>query len=383
LGFGDGTDTIGISPVTHTFNINPSSGQTTIGLVMWSPDSACTATKTNNLNIHPVIADFTSSSVDSIWCINEVNTLINQSQNATSYSWNLGNGTTFSGMNPPAVSFSAPGAYNISLAVNDISTGCQDTIEKVITVPPLPQAVATGGDTCQGFSVQLFASGGSHYLWQPSAGLSNDTIPNPVASPAVSTTYTVQVTDINNCSVSKTAPVIIYQPPPEIHMDTTSVIGSPVVVGYAMPDPGYIYTWTPSIYLSCSDCPTPMSHVLENTNYDFLVTDNYGCFSVTSTYNFIVLPVISIDVPTAFTPNGDHENDVIYVNGWGIKRLIDFKIYNRWGQLVYESSDITEGWNGYFNGELQPQDTYVYQAEVETWLDGKKLQKKGMFELIR
>ena len=166
-------------------------------------------------------------------------------------------------------------------------------------------------------------------------------------------------------------------------MDTTIVIGSPVLIGFEMPDPGYIYTWNPSTYLSCSTCPIPLSHVLENTNYNFTVTDGAGCFTVTSTYDFIIKPVTSIDVPTAFTPNGDNQNDVIYVNGWGIKQLLEFKIYNRWGQLVFESNDITKGWNGYYKGELQPQDTYVYQAEVETWIEGQKLKKKGLFELIR
>ena len=381
--FGDGLDTIGVSPVTHQFNINPSSGQTTVGLVMWSPDSTCTATKTNILNIYPVIANFSLANNDSTWCLNEVNTLTNQSLNATTYNWNFGNGTVYTGANPPPFSYSNTGSFNVTLTVNDNVTGCRDTMVQEIIVTPLPIIAATGGDTCQGFSVQLFASGGISYLWQPAADLNNDTIPNPIATPAASTTYTVQVTDNNNCSKTKSVPVIIYQAPPEVHMDTTIVIGSPVLIGYDMIDPGYIYTWNPTIYLSCSTCPVPLSHVLENTTYDFMVKDTVGCFSVTSTYDFIIKPVTSIDVPTAFTPDGDHQNDVIFVNGWGIKQLIDFKIYNRWGQLVFETNDITEGWDGYYKGVLQPQDTYVYQAEVETWISGQKLQKKGMFELIR
>ncbi len=381
--FGDGTDTTGISPVTHTFNINPSSGQTTVGLVMWSPDSACTATHTNILNIYPVIADFAFPNDDSTLCVGEVNLVTNQSLNATSYNWNFGNGVTFAGANPPPVTYNTPGTYNVILTVGDNVTGCHDSLVQKILVPPSPPIVATGGDTCQGNPVQLFASGGISYLWQPSTDLSNDTIPNPVATPLSSVTYTVQVTDTNDCTVSQTVPVVIFEPAPEVHTDTTIVIGSPVVIGYEMPDPGYIYMWNPITFLSCSTCATPLSNVLEDITYDFTVTDGAGCFSVTSTYEFIVKPVTSIDVPTAFTPNGDNENDLIFVNGWGIKQLVEFKIYNRWGQLVFETTDISEGWNGYYKGELQPQDTYVYQAEVETWLDGQKLKKKGMFELIR
>jgi len=330
-----------------------------------------------------VIADFIFTNNDSISCINESNTILNHSMNATSFEWTFGNSSAYSGPNPPPVTYGTAGTYPVTLIVDDNVTGCHDTMVKEIRVYNLPQIVATGGDTCFGSPVQLFASGGAHYLWQPSTGLDNDTLSNPIASPSVTTNYTVQVTDSNDCIASQTVGVIIYQQPPEIHMDTTIVIGSPVVLGYEMPDSGYNYSWSPSTYLSCSTCPTPLSNVLVDMTYNFTVSDHFGCFTTVSTYDFIVKPVTSIDVPTAFTPNGDHHNDLIFVNGWGIKKLVDFKIYNRWGQLVFETNDIAEGWDGYYKGELQPQDTYVYQAEVETWIEGQTLKKKGMFELIR
>ena len=67
----------------------------------------------------------------------------------------------------------------------------------------------------------------------------------------------------------------------------------------------------------------------------------------------------------------------------GIKKLIEFKIYNRFGQLVFETADINQGWDGYYRGELQPIETYVYFTSVETWLDGEILTKKGSFNIIR
>ncbi|MBL0071616.1 MAG: gliding motility-associated C-terminal domain-containing protein [Bacteroidetes bacterium] len=130
--------------------------------------------------------------------------------------------------------------------------------------------------------------------------------------------------------------------------------------------------------MSESGCSTFSKYHLPVT-----ITDDVGCFEVTSTYEFEIKPITTIDVPTAFTPNGDGENDVIYVNGFGIKKLIEFKIYNRFGQLVYESADISQGWDGYYRGELQPIETYVYFTSVETWLDGEILSKKGSFNIIR
>jgi gliding motility-associated-like protein len=94
-------------------------------------------------------------------------------------------------------------------------------------------------------------------------------------------------------------------------------------------------------------------------------------------------PQTSVDVPTAFTPNGDGTNDVIYADGWGIKKLNYFKIYNRWGQLVFESNDIKVGWDGTYNGVPQNMETYIYQVSVETYLDKQPLQKTSSFKLIR
>jgi gliding motility-associated-like protein len=160
------------------------------------------------------------------------------------------------------------------------------------------------------------------------------------------------------------------------------VIGQTIQLN-AYQGPGYSYLWSPTTGLSCITCPDPVAQPLVNTTYSVIITDDAGCFEVTSTYDLDIRPITTIDVPTAFTPNGDGENDVIYVNGFGIKKLIEFKIYNRWGQLLFETSDITKGWDGYYKGELQNVETYVYFASVETWLNGEILTKKGSFNIIR
>ena len=93
---------------------------------------------------------------------------------------------------------------------------------------------------------------------------------------------------------------------------------------------------------------------------------------------------VSLDVPTAFTPNGDGINDIIYPGGWGIRKLYFFKVFNRWGQLVFESNDLKIGWDGVFQGVPQNMETYVYQVSAETFLVSEPIiSKSGTFKLIR
>jgi gliding motility-associated-like protein len=114
-----------------------------------------------------------------------------------------------------------------------------------------------------------------------------------------------------------------------------------------------------------------------------MVEDLAHCAITTNIYDIIIEPKISVDVPTAFTPNGDGINDIIYVDGWGIKKLIYFRVFNRWGQFLFESNDISVGWDGMYKGAPQNVDTYVYQVSVETWLHEQLLSKTSTFKLLR
>ena len=97
-----------------------------------------------------------------------------------------------------------------------------------------------------------------------------------------------------------------------------------------------------------------------------------------------VNPETTLDVPNAFHPGSGGPNSILYAKGWGIKTLLEFKIYNRWGQLVYENpGDIEQGWDGFFNGVLQNNETYVYQVVGETWIEGEVISKTGNVTIIR
>jgi gliding motility-associated-like protein len=96
--------------------------------------------------------------------------------------------------------------------------------------------------------------------------------------------------------------------------------------------------------------------------------------------NTIIVPVV--DVPNAFTPGRYGINGFVNVKGFGIGKM-DWKIYNRWGQLIYRSQNRKQqGWDGTFKGKLQPMDVYAYTLDIE-FTDGQKLRKTGDITLLR
>ncbi|MEJ7685267.1 MAG: gliding motility-associated C-terminal domain-containing protein [Segetibacter sp.] len=104
---------------------------------------------------------------------------------------------------------------------------------------------------------------------------------------------------------------------------------------------------------------SPVSHIYNVTgSYNSCLTaiNNFGCQD-TACQNIVarVLPVL--DVPNAFTPNGDGINDKVFVRGYGISKMT-WRIYNRWGEKVFETNDKTQGWDGTYKGSLQPKEVY-------------------------
>jgi gliding motility-associated-like protein len=122
--------------------------------------------------------------------------------------------------------------------------------------------------------------------------------------------------------------------------------------------------------------------MLETTAFTVHIVDDVGCADTTYTIAITVRKEFSIDVAGSFTPNGDGINDVVYAKGWGIRKLLEFKIFNRWGNQVFSTDDITQGWDGSFNGQIQPVDAYVYEVKIESW-DNLIRTKKGTIVLIR
>ncbi|MBI4646607.1 MAG: PKD domain-containing protein [Bacteroidia bacterium] len=305
----------------------------------------------------------------------------NQSYGAAEYLWDFGNGFNSTGFEPQPY-YPVPGTYALNLITyNDF--GCTDTTSASIQVYPLPE-ISVSADTliCEGQSLKLQASGGISYYWTNAAGLEAGATANPVVTPLFNENYFVTVTDVNNCSATETM-LITVQEYPEFTLsnDTAVVIGENSYLTANVPDI-YSFYWLPVTSLSCAECLNPVVNPLETTVYTIFVSDTNNCFVAEKSVTVEIIKVYSIDVPTAFTPDNDGINDIVYVDGWGLKSLKQFKIFNQWGELVFESHDLNYGWDGYYKGQLQNSDTYVYYAEAETF-GGVLISKKGNMSILR
>jgi gliding motility-associated-like protein len=147
--------------------------------------------------------------------------------------------------------------------------------------------------------------------------------------------------------------------------------------------PDCTYSWSPATGLNTTTGSTVIASPTDTTEYTVKVTSN-GCMAeLKITINvsgpYCVEPYIF--VPTAFTPNGDGVNDVLYVRGRGIDRMT-FIIYNRWGQKMFETSDPKVGWDGTFRGKKLPADVYGFYL-LANCIDGTTYRKQGNVTLIR
>ncbi|MEM9050497.1 MAG: PKD domain-containing protein [Bacteroidota bacterium] len=385
--FGDGNNSeINQLITTHNYDNTflPANDSTIITLNMFSADSACNAARTVDLVIEDVIADFNrnneSSILDSIHCFGTPDFFSSTSSaNATQFFWSVDDIPISSTQDFNTLL--DPGEYVIKLIVNS-NLGCLDSIAKNMEIFPLPEPTASGGTICQGETIELVATGGTSYSWSPQTGLDDPNAEIVQATPEVSTTYTVTATDDNDCSAAVSSFVLVYQPPPTISVDTTIIIGDTAITGFNLGS-AYTYQWTPNIEIGCDTCPITSFRPLDDQLYTLAISDTLGCFTENSFFFFEIREVASVVVPDAFSPNGDGINDVVFVEGWGIEELISFQIYNRCGELIFETTDENEGWDGTYKGEIQNPDSYAYVIKAKNFIRGNPETFKGFIDLIR
>ena len=189
--------------------------------------------------------------------------------------------------------------------------------------------------------VQLEASGGSTYLWQPTAGLSNSTIPNPIATPTAPTTYTVRITNAAGCTARRSVKVeVLNAPQIEFTIEKTRQVCNQVPeVHFKNETRAAEYLWDFGDG-STSEEQSPVHRYAKGGTYKIKLqaTSANACF-VDTTFEVQVEEAL---IYNAFSPNGDGINETLDfgLEGWGVE------VYNRWGKLVYESSDYKNDWNG-------------------------------------
>ncbi len=257
-----------------------------------------------------------------------------------------------------------------------------DSIQVDVQLPV--QAVAESPyNICFGSSVQLSASGGFYYQWSPPTWLSNPAISNPTATPDSTVVYTVTVS--NNCfSSSASVDVVIHQLPVVNAGNDTLIYRNTSAILTGTTNGGN-YFWYPgdtnSSILDPLSLTTPVTPLFTTTYYLY-ATSAFGCNNLDSVL-VTVEPYTLVLLPSAFTPNGDGVNDLFHIVRFlNIEHLDEFAVYDRWGEKVYSTDIITDGWNGSYKGHPAEMGVYVWSVRARTY-DGQDILKTGNVTLIR
>ncbi len=268
---------------------------------------------------------------------------------------------------------------------------CQATDQINIRVAPYPRVDILTRDTviCYGNRVQLNGSfTGTQYRWLPTASLFNAASLNPLAGPSLSTVYTLLVRDTLSGCPKTVADSVRINVIPIIQVnagrDTTIVPDQPLQL-QAIVSSGNQYRWSPGLGLSGTTILNPVVHLGDDVDsivYRLRVSDQGGCYGEDDIKIRVYKGNPDILVPSAFTPNADGTNDIFKPITIGITQLQYFRIYNRWGQLLYSTNEQGEGWDGSYKGLKQGSGTYVYMTQG-TDFAGKIVFRKGTVVLIR
>ncbi|MGN6568027.1 MAG: gliding motility-associated C-terminal domain-containing protein [Flavipsychrobacter sp.] len=356
-------------------------GATTTYTVVGTAANGCTDTQQVKITVNqpPTV----SAGNDTILCNGDKIQL--KASGATTYNWSPSATLSCATCSNPWASPPVTITYSVTGA--DIY-GCLDSDNITVTVLDKKQtAIGAGDSICKGKSAQLYASGGTSYLWSPAASLNSNNVPDPIATPDVTTTYKVIVSQSTCFTDSFYVTVLVY-PPISVNAgpDQNVIAGSSVQL-QATATGATTYTWSPVNDLSCADCLDPVATPATTTTYTITVTNAGGCKATDDVTLNVRCDKSQVFIPNTFTPNGDGVNDRFYASGKGVTIIKRFSIYNRWGQLIYNANNIpindpNYGWDGTFKGEQVKPDVFVYIIDA-TCESGEPIQLKGDISLVR
>ena len=337
--------------------------------------NSCSATVSETVNVNPLPTP-TIILTSALICGGTLDTLI--ASGGISYVWSNAATTDTTFVSPTTTT-------QYTVTVTDANS-CSDTASKTILVipSPTPSVNLTTPQICDGSSTTLTAAGGVGYQWSNAANTDTTTV-----SPSSTTTYSVTVTGANSCSATAEATVIVNLIP-------TLSLGPDTVVceglGYIIPgiSSASFIIWVPDSGLSDPTYIAPRFFTKDSVNYTYTVIaidTASGCADTSHLTIGTHTCVSYIDGPQAFTPNGDNINDHYTLFASQIASY-EIKIYNRWGELVYQCSDLSalndlsKGWDGSYEGKPQPVDVFVYYINATDNFN-VQISKKGNITLLR
>lgn len=308
----------------------------------------CVSSATINVTINPVPVDAVISSEGDTLCPGITNTALSLSNSYLLYQWNTGETT-------PEITVSDAGTYSANVAD---ANGCVATFSFDLASIEF-DLVATNTGGCVDGAVALTASGGKTYLW--STGETGTTI---VVSPASPTSYSVTISD-GSCVQTLSTVVQVSTELPEYSFPDTLYTQPDDVLLIAGPEGFDSYLWSPTSLVS--DTTGSSVYFIGDESATLVVesTTNEGCV-ITDSVRIII---VKLTIPNGFSPNFDNINDTFVV-----PELYDFRgsltVWNRWGDIVYESSNYQNDWNGTcsspscFGNQKVSDGTYYYLIDI-------------------
>jgi gliding motility-associated-like protein len=294
-----------------------------------------------------------------------------------SYSW-----TPSTGLNSttdPNVWFIADQSRNYTLRVSapdpNLTCWMEHTIHVIVNPGDFLNLNLNEAAICPGNSVQLTATGAQQYSWSPALYVDNTSSATPLITPVTSGTYTVIGTSDKGCTDTQQVQITVHP---------AAVLSLPDVVNIYSGEQYFMepatnavhFTWFPDAGLNSAHVSNPVMSPEVNTRYFVVATTENGC-TVSDSVDILVMNT-AIDMPNAFVPG----NGSFKVVKRGIAALNAFKIFNRWGEEIFSTTDIEHGWDGTWQGKPQGAGVYVYQIDART-AEGKPFKKQGTVTLLR
>ena len=359
--FGNGNSSLLQSPPAQIYT---GSGIYTVQLIAIN-SSGCrdTVQKTIEAFLVPTI----NAGPDTLICRGRGVTLA--ATGASSYSWSPAAGLSCTSCTNPLANPDSLTNYTVK---GTTLQGCTNSDTIQVNVKQRFQMQNSLGDTiCKGSAVRLFARGANTYIWSPSTALSNTASASPIASPSVTTTYMVIGTDDKSCFKDTGFVMVRVYPIPTVEggQNKTINVGQTVELVPTISADVTKVTWLPTTGILHGNNYSVTVKPRETTEYTIDVKNDGGCTAHGHVTVFVVCNGANVFIPNTFSPNGDGVNDVFYPRGTGLFSIKTMRIFNRWGEVIFERNgfmpnDQSGGWDGTYKGRKLNPDVYVYTVEI-------------------
>lgn len=359
--FGNGNTSAVMNPPAQTYTV---AGTYPVQLLVTN-STGCVDTVLTNVQSFAI--PNVNAGADTLICKGTGRTIT--ATGAATYTWTPSTGLSCTNCASPVAMPDSAITYTVT---GTSSQGCVNSDAIRVTVKyPFIMTNSRGDSLCKGSSLNLFASGAFTYSWSPSTGLNSATSATPTATPLTSTTYQVIGTDDKRCfSDTALVPITVFNiPTVEAGADKTINVGQTIDLIPVISSDVSDVLWSPTGSIFRSSYPSITVKPRETTTYTVAVKNTGGCTARDNVTVYVICNGANVFVPNTFSPNGDGANDVFYPRGTGLFSIKSARVFNRWGEVVYEkaefrANDASAGWDGTYKGKKLNTDVYIYVIEI-------------------